>query len=342
MRPKRVHQVLTIAYREKFPVLLGGGPGVGKTTMCLEAAEAGEYEIMLFHPSISDPTDFKGFPMLDKNGEAGFIPFGELKALTEVKKPTVAIFDDTGHATPAVQAAMMQLLLARKLNSIKISDEVRFVVCTNRVSDKAGANPIIEPFKSRCYAIIDVETNEDDWCEWNLQHGVDARMIAFVRFTSRHGDKNFLNMWKPTTDLTNSPCPRALTNAAAWLPFYDELDPMTRRDVFKGAAGAAFAQAFEAFIRNYDIMPDPNLAIIAPDKVEVPSATEHPDVLCAFFGAVARLSSKKNFSNVVKIAQKSSKEFETLLIKDAVSNDTSVCKTEAFVKWCTDNKNVFV
>ncbi len=43
----------------------------------------------------------------------------------------VCLLDDLGQAPPAVQAAAMQLLLARRVNGHAVSDHVTFLAATN-------------------------------------------------------------------------------------------------------------------------------------------------------------------------------------------------------------------
>lgn len=50
-------------------------------------------------------------------------------------KLTACFIDDLGQATPAVQAAAMQLILALTLNGHRVSDQVVFVAATNRRTD---------------------------------------------------------------------------------------------------------------------------------------------------------------------------------------------------------------
>jgi hypothetical protein len=84
--------------------MIVGSPGVGKSDIVEEAAQSAGAKTIIFHPVISDPTDFKGFPFA-KNGEADFLPYGDLKQLIEAKEPTVAFLDDIGQAPPSVQAS---------------------------------------------------------------------------------------------------------------------------------------------------------------------------------------------------------------------------------------------
>ena len=83
------------------------------------------------------------------DGQAEFLPFGDLRALIQADKDTVFFLDDLGQAPPTVQAAAMQLILARRINGHHVSDSVTFIAATNRKQDKAGVSGILEPVKSR-------------------------------------------------------------------------------------------------------------------------------------------------------------------------------------------------
>ena len=74
--------------------------------------------------------------------------------------------DDLGQAPPAVQAAAMQLILARRINGSLVSDEVCFVAATNRKNDKAGVARILEPVKSRFAAIVELTPCVEEWATW--------------------------------------------------------------------------------------------------------------------------------------------------------------------------------
>ena len=116
---------------------------------------------------MNDPTDYKGLPALPRPGdtEATFIPFGELSRAINATRPTVWFFDDLGQASPAVQAACMQLVLARRINGHALPDCITFVACTNRRADRAGVSGILEPVKSRFVSIVNLEPDIDSWCQ---------------------------------------------------------------------------------------------------------------------------------------------------------------------------------
>src|SRR5688572_28860406 len=158
MTPSQLEGFLAFCFTNRLPVLIKGKPGIGKSDITEQAAIAANCKLIISHPVVSDPTDYKGLPFA-MNGEAHFLPYSDLKKLIDAKEPTVFFLDDLGQAPAAVQAACMQLILARQLNGHKISDFVTFLAATNRKEDKAAVSGLLEPVKSRFASIVELEVN---------------------------------------------------------------------------------------------------------------------------------------------------------------------------------------
>jgi hypothetical protein len=89
-----------------MPILITGAPGIGKSDIVAQAAQAAGAALIISHPAVSDPTDFKGLPWPDASKDsARFLPFGEFHAALTATATTVWLLDDLGQASPAVQAA---------------------------------------------------------------------------------------------------------------------------------------------------------------------------------------------------------------------------------------------
>ena len=235
MRPKQLNQAIKFAIKNKYPLLIKGSPGIGKTQILTQACLETGTELIVSHPVVSDPTDFKGLPFPNKEGTAAkFLPFGDLLRLIAADKPTVYFLDDLGQASSSVQAAAMQLLLARRINGHKVSDKVTFMAATNRRQDRAAVQGILEPVKSRFASIMELEVNVDDWVDWAIVQGLPVELIAFVRFRP-----NLLHDFKPTADIINSPNPR--TVAAVGMMMNAGLPKDTEYEMISGAAGEGFA-----------------------------------------------------------------------------------------------------
>ena len=331
MRPYQLLETLKFSIENKFPVLIKGAPGVGKTAVAIQACAETDTELIISHPVVSDPTDFKGLPFPVKNGtEATFLPFGDLLQLIKAEKPTVFFLDDLGQAPASVQAAAMQLLLARKINGHTVSNHVTFLAATNRRQDKAAVQGILEPVKSRFASIVELEVNVDDWVVWAFENNMPTELIAFIRFRP-----NLLHDFKPTSDIINTPNPRTVAFVGSMMNMGIPND--SEYEIIAGAAGEGFAAEFLGFLKVYKELPDIEKLIAHPDKAEVPT---EPSTLYAVCGALSAKADKKNFGNIIRFTERLPGEFQVLLIKDSIKRNKSLANTKDFSAWAVKHADV--
>jgi hypothetical protein len=335
MRPKQLAETLLFCITNKFPVLITGAPGIGKSDIVEQAVAAAAtamnttVDLIISHPVVSDPTDYKGMPFA-QDGEAHFLPFGDLNKLIKAAVPTVFFLDDFGQAPPAVQAACMQLLLARRINGHRVSDHVIFIAATNRKEDKAGVSGLLEPVKSRFATIINLDVNVDDWCEWALTHGMPSSLVSFIRFRPA-----LLSDGKPSKDIVNTTSPRTvafvgkLQNAG--------IDDTLRYEVFKGAAGEGFAAEYLSFLSFCNSLPDIEKIFTEPDAVDVPN---EPGVLYAMSGVLAGKMDETNAENAFKYLDRLPAEITIATVKDAVTRNKKISATKAFIAWAANNSSL--
>jgi hypothetical protein len=327
MRPKQLSALLASSFKHRRKVLIKGPPGAGKSDIVSQAIDQIQADLVLSHPAVSDPTDYKGMPAILPNGTAEFLPFGDLNRLIKAAKPTVAFLDDIGQAPPAVQAALMQLLLARRVNGHKISDHVVFCGATNDTKHMAGVAGMLEPVKSRWDTIVELEVSVDDWCNWALDHNLPAELIAFIRFRPA-----LLCDFKPTRELKNSPCPRTEAAVGRWLQI-----GIKDHAVLAGAAGEGFATEFIAFLQMYAQLPNLDAILMNPDSAPV------PDNLAALYAVIAGLARKAapaNAERVFRYVKRLPKEFEVCCVLDTVRLNQAIQSTRPFVDWSVRNAGV--
>lgn len=333
MKPSQLKSLLAKAIPAHAPVLIKGAPGIGKTDVVTQACIEAGANLIISHPVVSDPIDFKGMPWVDgKTGQAEFLPFGDLRALIEAEKNTVFFLDDLGQAPPTVQAAAMQLILARRINGHKVSGHVCFIAATNRKQDKAAVTGILEPVKSRFATIIELTPDLEDWVSWALRAGLPTELIAFIRF--RPG---LLHNFTPSADITNSPCPRTVANVGALMGL--GLTPDLEYEAFSGAAGEGFAAEFMGFLQIFRKLPNPDSVLLNPDSAEVPT---DPATLYALTGALARKASENTMDRLTRYSYRLPAEFSVLLMRDSVRNDGQVVNTRAFIEWSSKNADVLI
>lgn len=330
MKPSELTKLLETAFNRKRKVLIKGKPGIGKSEIVEQAASLAGADLIISHPAISDPTDYKGMPAIVESGAAAtFLPFGDLVKLINATKLTICFQDDIGQASPAVQAALMQLNQARRVNGHKISDHVVFCGATNDTKHMAGVMGMIEPLKSRWDTIVELDTDIDDWTLWALGHDMPPELVAFLRFRPA-----LLSDFKPTRELTNSPCPRTWACVGRWLN-----DGVKNRDVFTGAVGEGATTEFWSFLDMFSQLPNVDGILMDPDGATVP---DKPNALYAVTSALARKATPNNFERVLRYLVRLPKEFEVCCVRDSFRLTPAVQMTRAYVEWSVRNKDVLM
>lgn len=329
MKPSDLEKFLAFTIVNGLPVLVTGKPGIGKSDIISKAARLANARLLISHPVVSDPTDYKGLPFAS-NGEAMFLPFNDLKKLMNATELTVFFLDDLGQAPAAVQAACMQLILAREINGHKISDKVVFLAATNRKQDKAAVSGILEPVKSRFASIVELEVNTDDWVRWALSDGnMPTELVAFIRYRPE-----LLDTFEPTKEIINGPSPRTISHVGklqnAGVP------TALMYEAFKGAAGEAFATEYKSFLDIYKDLPNIDQIMLAPDKVPVPT---EPAVLYAVSGAIAARINDMNASNAFSYIKRLPAEISVACVKDTVTKKPAITSTRGYIEWATANGN---
>lgn len=323
MIPSELSEYLAFAINHNFSVMITGKPGGGKSDLVELAAQQAKSELIIFHPVVSDPTDFKGLPFPQPNGTAEFLPFGDLSRLINAKKKTVAFFDDLGQASPSVQAACMQLLLARRINNHTVSKHVTFMAATNRKQDNAAVSGILEPVKSRFMSIIELEISVDDWITWALNHAMPLELIAFIQLRP-----HFITHGELSKDIVNTSSPRTI--AAVGTQQRAGLKKEFEFEVFKGAAGATFAAEYTGFLQLYRTIPPLDEIIKQPTKIKVPT---DPSVLCALSYALAAAMKETNIDRVITFLNRMPTENAVACMQKAQLINKQICNNKAYMLW---------
>lgn len=333
--PAQLTTLLSAAVPARLPVLITGAPGIGKTDIVEATAnnllydkDKMPYDLLVSHPVVSDPTDFKGLPFANSQStEATFLPFGDLSIAINASRPMVWFFDDLGQAPQSVQSACMQLFLARRINGHKVSDHVTFIGATNRRTDRAGVSGILEPVKSRFATIVELHPDIDSWCQWAFGANIiPPTLIAFLRFRP-----DLLSDFKPTADMSNSPMPRTWSNLAKLetlsLPQQVELAAMS------GAVGDGPAAEYLAFRRMFQSLTSIDAILLHPKGCKLPTASNELYAVCT---ALASKATDVNLSEIGVYAQRlveaSRGEFAVLLMRDCIRRTPKLAYTDAFIR----------
>lgn len=334
MKPSVAVQIVEKMVLNYKPVLLVGMPGIGKTSIIEQVAEKTGSDLMVSHPVVNDPTDAKGFPCVIDN-VAQFLPFGDLDcAINYSGKRLIWLLDDLGQARPAVQAAYMQLLLARRINGHKLPDSVVFAAATNRREDKAGVSGILEPVKSRFHMIIEIDPDTESFITWGLMtRRIRKEVIACLRLFPE------LLVSPPSREIKPSANPRVWEFASQILE--SDFPSAILFDSLVSCIGEEAGSQLHGMITTFKNLPSVNSILRAPSSIEFP---REPSSLFALCTVLSKFLEKKpeKVDQVFKFAGRLPGDFSVCLIKDSLALCPELADTKAFQKWNAENVDLFI
>jgi hypothetical protein len=329
MKPSELIPWLAKAFKNRRQILLKGPPGVGKSDIIDAAIRLAGAHGITRHPSVEDPLDVKGMPakvtLEDGTEIAEFLPFKDLHQLLTATSLTVVHLEDFGQAPASVQKAYMQMLLRRQINGYKISDWVVFVGSTNETGQSAGVEGLLEPIKSRWHTIVTLQVCLDDWTVWAIDHNMPKWLIAYIR-----DFPDALNEFKPTKELTNSPCPRTWASVGR---FSNEDD--NKLEVWTGAVGIGRAREAYEYYESFR-MPDADACLL--DPLNAPLVNK-PSLRYAMTAAIVYRSTAKNLDACLIYTGRMGKAFEVLCMTAAHRKDPKIAGCPAFGRWASDPVN---
>lgn len=156
-----VRQALAIAVGARVPVLLWGGPGLGKTSAVREMAEAAGLPCETVIASIREPSDFAGLPVVSDDGATvRFAPPNWAHRLAATGRG-VLFLDEISTAPPAVQAALLRVVLERTVGDLSLPAAVSVVAAANRPEEAADGWDLSPPLANRfCHLEWDLSSTE--------------------------------------------------------------------------------------------------------------------------------------------------------------------------------------
>lgn len=331
MKPSQIERALTVLLEDpQAPVMLVGQPGAGKTDIVKQVATSMGMNLIVFHPAVAEPTDFRGFPWPDIQSKSGeFLPFDQLKQLCDATEPVIAFFDDMGQAANAVQAAVMQLQLARHVGPHELSDEVRFVAATNRSSDRAGVRGLLQPLQNRFAAILEIEIDEDDWSAWAARNHVNAETIAAVRFMPQ-----ILTAWKSTNEIKPQPTPRTIAMLSTIIE--KKLPEDLETQLVMCSIGEEWGAKVIEFLRKARTGVDLDQILQDPGNFRVPDDMGLIYMVATGLASKATVSTMKAVSKVAHIMERDGRgEMAMLMLRDAVRRNETLCSTPEWTSLMT-------
>lgn len=286
------------------PALVWGAPGTGKSTF-IESLAQERFPVITLIASLHDPTDFNGLPVL-VDGRVRFAP-PEWVHEFEQSGQGILFLDELTTAPPTVQAALLRLVLERKVGLNALPSEVRIVAAANPPEIAASGWELSPPLANR-FVHIHWELPGETY-QRALETGEFLRPQSFAIDRDRHRERAqywrilVANFLKRNPALVNTQpgegeyafaSPRTWDYAIALMASCDLLgyapkpgaqpqraEPFIR--LIQGCIGKGAATPFLKYLRELRI-PDPEKVLHGRASVD---AALREDELMTLFSAMA-------------------------------------------------------
>jgi MoxR-like ATPase len=154
--------VLQAAGRAGIATCLWGDPGTGKSSLVAAVAAAEGVPCETVIGSLREPSDFAGLPVVSETG-VRMEPPAWAKRLSEAGAG-VAFLDELSTAAPAVQAAMLGVVLDRQVGDLTLPRGVQVIAAANPPERAADGWDLAPPLANRLLH-IDYSPATDAWIE---------------------------------------------------------------------------------------------------------------------------------------------------------------------------------
>ncbi|GAA1797302.1 MoxR family ATPase [Luedemannella flava] len=168
-RPDPQLEALTLAVAADLPVLLWGEPGIGKTAALTQLAEALDLPLTTVIASVHEPSDFAGLPVVGDDPAVQGVPMAppDWAVRLAAQGRGLLFLDELSTAPPAVQAALLRLVLERRVGALRLPPGVRIVAAANPRSSAADGWELSAPLANRFVHL-----------QWTYDHDVVVRGLG--------------------------------------------------------------------------------------------------------------------------------------------------------------------
>ncbi|MGW4815939.1 AAA family ATPase [Kitasatospora cineracea] len=144
-------EALTLAVAADLPVLLWGEPGIGKTAALTQLATELDLPLTTVIASVHEPSDFSGLPVIGDDPAVQGVPLAPPDwAVRLVRQGRGLLFlDELSTAPPTVQAALLRLVLERRIGALQLPPGVRIVAAANPRGSAADGWELSAPLANR-------------------------------------------------------------------------------------------------------------------------------------------------------------------------------------------------
>lgn len=312
-------RALAIAVQARKPVLLWGGPGTGKSSVIRLLGATLELPVVTVIASLREPADFAGLPVVGPDGSIKLAEPSWARALVDHDRG-ILFLDEITTAPPAVQAALLRVVLERVVGDIALPSTVSVVAAANPPEIAAGGWDLSPPLANRfCHLEWPVDSSrfvEALSAGWPAPHieKPDPSQSQEASIRTRSALAGFLKsrpalVYAMPEDMTTTgrawPSPRSWDMAADLWAIADATrsGEETALTLIAGCVGPGAARELLTWQREADL-PDPEEILADPSVFRLPERGDRQfAILSALAAAVKANQTKDRWEAAFSIVQ---------------------------------------
>ena len=180
---KTLNSVLPFILDAKFPVLIRGRHGIGKSAIVYQIAEQRGLPVIERRASQMTEGDLLGLPKVEGNVTKWLAPEWLHNACN---KPAILFLDEVDRATMEVRQGIFELCDSRKIAGYTLHPDTLIFACVN--GGEHGAQYQVgefDPAELDRYTCFDVQPTVEDWLEW-ADGNVVSQIWDFINQNHQH------------------------------------------------------------------------------------------------------------------------------------------------------------
>ena len=238
--------VITPIINARFPVLIRGRHGIGKSTIVYQLADKMNMTVIERRASQMTEGDLLGLPKLTKNVTTWCPPEWLATACNE---PVVLFLDEVDRATLEVRQGIFELCDSRKIAGNALHPDTLIFACVN--GGEHGSQYQVgemDPAELDRYTVFDVEPTVEDWLEWATGN-VAQEVWDFINHN--HGHLEHKGDYEPNKVYPSRRSWERLSKTLSGMG--DEIENSSSTyQIAQAFIGFEGAVAFNNFLKDYD------------------------------------------------------------------------------------------
>ena len=324
--PEELEELLGKLYRSKNrggrakPIFIYGAPGIGKTQIVAQAADAAGVDMINLDLQFMAPEDFMGIPkVVDienpeyEEGRLKSVGKGVTRANPPAVLPTdngstskggFIFLDEMNRAKPAVLNSMMQFVQMGRIGQYQLPDKWVIVAAGNRPEDVTGVGSVAEfdfAMADR-FKILNFVPDPKKWAQW--ARGTEKIPSEIIDFIERNPE--LFHYLDDEKNALKFPTPRSWTDGAMELEDeiidtgaknWKEIPTDTIFNIFSDSIGPSAAGKLKAYLDIIKRIPERDLEMIItnPEKATpIAKGSEFSSVAYGLFEMALRKAEEMN------------------------------------------------